>query len=63
MLRLTVLSQNPEEVVLKVEGWISEENVGVSGHQRWSFLRSSYRESLFRVQGVAFLSDSIPMVF
>lgn len=29
MLRLTVVSQSPEEVVLKVEGWVDEEDVAL----------------------------------
>lgn len=29
MLRLTVVSQSPEEVVLKVEGWVDEESVAL----------------------------------
>ena len=29
MLRLTVISQSPVEVVLKVEGWVEEEDVAL----------------------------------
>ena len=57
MLRLTVLSQNPEEVVLKVEGWISEENVDVLAEEGERWLREDVCLVL-DLSGVRFIEDA-----
>lgn len=43
MLRLTVMSQTKEEVVLKVDGWVSEENVALLEEEGARLLRESER--------------------
>ena len=57
MLRLTVLSQSSEEVALKIEGWISEENVGVLAEEAERWLREGVRLVL-DLSGVRFIEDA-----
>lgn len=54
MLRLTVVSQTCEEVVLKVEGWVSGENVALLEEESTRLLREAERLVL-DLDGVQFI--------
>ena len=54
MLRISVVSQTPEEVVLKVEGWVVREAVGLLEQegQRWL---DQGRQVVLDLEGVCFI--------
>ena len=57
VLRISVVSQNGEEVVLKVEGWVSEENVSVLEEEGERWFRQVSRLVL-DLSGVRFIEDA-----
>ena len=54
MLRLTVISETPEEVVLKVEGRVSDESVALLEHEGARWLRK-VRCLVLDLTGVQFI--------
>ena len=54
MVRLTVISQTKEEVVLKVEGWVSGENVALVEEEGTRLLQEAERLVL-DLKGVKFI--------
>ena len=57
VLRISVVSQNGEEIVLKVEGWVSEENVGVLEEEGERWFRQ-VRRLVLDLSGVRFIEDA-----
>lgn len=57
VLRISVVSQNGEEVVLKVEGWVSEENVCVLEEEGERWFRQ-VRRLVLDLSGVRFMEDA-----
>ena len=56
MLRLTIRSQNPEEAVLQVDGWVAAEQVSLLAREGNRLLRTSRRLRL-DLKGVAFIDE------
>ena len=57
MLRVTVLSQSREEVVLKVEGWVSGKSVELLEQEGERWLRKC-RRLVLELSGVRFIDSS-----
>ena len=57
MIRITVVSQSGEEVVLKVEGWVSDENVRALEEEGERWLGEVGRVVL-DLSGVRFIDDA-----
>ena len=57
MLRITVVSQSKEEVILKVEGWMSEEYVALLEQEGTSWLQKTGRLVL-DLTGVQFIDQA-----
>ena len=57
MLRITVVSQTREEVVLKVEGWISGEHVHVLEEEGERWLQRT-RRLVLDLSGVRFIDNA-----
>jgi anti-anti-sigma factor len=56
VLRVTVVSQGKEEIVLKVEGWVSEENVALLEQEGTRWLQEAGRLVL-DLAGVQFIDQ------
>ena len=54
MIRLIVQAQTPEETVLQVDGWVSEENVSILEQEGTRLLGESHRLVL-DLKGVRFI--------
>ena len=57
MLRLTIVSQGVEEVVLKVDGWLAGENVGLLEREGMCHLQEAKRLVL-DLKGVRFIDQA-----
>ena len=57
MIRLTIRSQTPEEVVLEVDGWVSEADVEILEQEVTRLLRETERLVL-HLNGVRFIDDA-----
>jgi ABC-type transporter Mla MlaB component len=57
MLRITLVSQTKKEVVLKLEGWVSEENVVILEQEGARHLREAGRLVL-DLTGVQFIDET-----
>ena len=57
MLRITVVSQSPQEAVLKVEGWLWGSDVGLLASEGTRWLREAERLVL-DLTGVQFIDDA-----
>ena len=57
MIRLTIRSQTPEEVVLQVDGWVSGKNVPIMEQEGTRLLGESQRLVL-DLKGVQFIDEA-----
>jgi len=57
MVRLTIRSQTPEEVVLEVDGWVSEADVEILEQEGTRLLREAERLVLY-LNGVRFIDEA-----
>ena len=57
MLRLTVLSKTKEETVLKVEGWVSGENVALLEEEGAPLLEAG-KHLVLDLKGVQFIDET-----
>ena len=57
MIRLTIQSQTPEEVVLQVDGWVSGKNVPILEQEGTRLLREAQRLVL-DLKGVQFIDEA-----
>lgn len=57
MIRLTIQSQTPEEVVLQVDGWVSGKNVPILEQEGTRLLRETERLVL-DLKGVQFIDEA-----
>ena len=57
MIRLTIQSQTPEEVVLQVDGWVSGKNVPILEQEGTRLLQEAQRLVL-DLKGVQFIDEA-----
>ena len=57
MIRLTIQSQTPEEVVLQVDGWVSGKNVPILEQEGVRLLQEA-RRLVLDLKGVRFIDEA-----
>ena len=62
MLRITVVSQTPEEVALKVEGWMCGANVGLLEQEGGRYLQEASRLVLDLKEVLSLYEDGVALL-
>ena len=57
MLRITIVSQSPDVVVLQLEGWVADETVEVLAEEGQRWLQRAQRLEL-ELRGVKFIDEA-----